>query len=138
MWVHEHSQDTTVARDKIWAVLADIDHWTNWDTSMAEIRLDGPFAVGSTVVMTPLGQEPIRSMIVQLDDGTTYADETEFAGTVLRFSHTLSTVVTTTTTRIVHRVEISDDDAGREIGPMITEGFPQAMDNLIAHAGKLP
>ena len=137
MWVHEHSQDTTVARDKIWAVLADVDNWTNWDTSMAEIRLDGPFAVGSTVVMTPLDQEPIRSTIVQLDDGTTYVDETGFAGTVLRFSHTLSTL-DAGTTRIVHRVEISDNDAGREIGPMITEDFPQAMDNLIAHAGNLP
>ena len=135
MWVHEHTQDTTVARDRIWSVLADIDHWTDWDTSMAEIRLDGPFAVGSTVVMTPAGQDPIRSTIVVIDEGTTYADETEFGGAVLRFSHTL-TDLAEGGTRIVHRVEITGE-AGPEIGPMITEDFPQAMDNLIAAAGKL-
>lgn len=135
MWVHEHTQDTAVPREKIWAALADIDSWTAWDTSMAEIRLDGEFVVGSTVVMTPVGQEPIRSTIVAIEDGTTYADETEFGGAVLRFSHTLSGLADGRT-RIVHRLEITGD-AGPEVGPMITEDFPQAMDNLIAYADKL-
>jgi uncharacterized protein YndB with AHSA1/START domain len=135
MRVHEHTQDTAVPREKLWAALADIDHWTAWDTSMAEIRLDGPFAVGSTVVMTPVGQEPIRSTIVTIDEGTAYADETEFGGTVLRFSHTLSPL-DDNRTRIVHRLEMSDDDAGQQIGSLITEDFLQAMDNLIAYADK--
>jgi hypothetical protein len=49
---------------------------------------------------------------VTIDEGTAYADETEFGGTVLRFSHTLSPL-DDNRTRIVHRLEISDDDAGR-------------------------
>jgi hypothetical protein len=60
MWVHEHTAETAVRREKVWAALADIDSWTEWDTSMAEIKLDGPFAVGSTVSMTPIGQDPTR------------------------------------------------------------------------------
>jgi hypothetical protein len=56
MWVHEHTQDTAVPREKVWATLADIDHWTARDTSVAEIRLEGPFAVGSTGVMTRSGR----------------------------------------------------------------------------------
>ncbi|TCO38691.1 polyketide cyclase/dehydrase/lipid transport protein [Kribbella antiqua] len=133
MWVHEHAAETAVPRQKIWAALADIDSWTAWDTSMAEIKLDGPFAVGSTVSMTPIGQDPIRSTIVAIDEGTTYADETVFGGTVLRFSHTLSSLPGGLT-RIVHRLEISDDETGAELGPMITADFPEAMEALIAYA----
>jgi uncharacterized protein YndB with AHSA1/START domain len=139
MWVHEHAAETAVPREKVWAALADIDSWTAWDTSMAEIKLDGPFAVGSTVSMTPIGQDPIRSTIVEIQDGTTYTDETEFGGVVLRFSHTL-TELPDGITRITHRLEISGDEAdtvGPEVGPMITADFPDAMDALIAYAGRL-
>jgi uncharacterized protein YndB with AHSA1/START domain len=137
MWVHEHAAETAVPREKIWAALADIDSWTAWDTSMEAVTLDGPFAVGSTVSMTPTGQDPIRSTIVTIDEGTTYADETAFGGVVLRFSHTLSSPAGGST-RIVHRLEITgDDETGAELGPMITEDFPEAMDALIAYADKL-
>jgi hypothetical protein len=139
MWIHEHTAETAVPRGKVWAALADIDSWTEWDTSMAEIKLDGPFAVGSTVSMTPIGQDPIRSTILEIEDGTTYADETFFGGAVLRFSHTL-TELSDGVTRITHRLEITGDEAdtiGPEIGPMITADFPDAMNALIAYAGKL-
>jgi hypothetical protein len=137
MWVHQHAAETVVPREKIWAALADLDNWTAWDTSMESVKLDGPFAVGSTVSMTPIGQDPIRSTIVTIDEGTTYADETVFGGVVLRFSHTL-TSLPGGTTRIVHRLEITGDDAtGAELGPMITEDFPEAMNALIAYADKL-
>jgi uncharacterized protein YndB with AHSA1/START domain len=139
MWVHEHTAETAVPREKVWAALADIDSWSEWDTSMAEIKLDGPFAVGSTVSMTPIGQDPIRSRIVEIEDGTTYADETSFGGVLLRFSHTL-TELPDGITRITHRLEITGDEAGTvgpEIDPMTTADFPDAMDALIAYADKL-
>jgi hypothetical protein len=138
MWIHEHTAETAVPRDLIWTALADIDNWTAWDTSMQEIKLNGPFAVGSTVAMTPLGQDPITSTIVEITEGTSYADETVFGGVTLRFSHTLTSLGEGT--RIVHRLEITGDAAdevGPEIGPMITADFPEAMDGLIAYAGKL-
>jgi hypothetical protein len=138
MWIHEHAVETAVRRDLVWQALADIDNWTTWDTSMQEIKLTGPFEVGGTVAMTPIGQDPIVSTIVEIVEGRLYADETSFGGVTLRFSHTLEDVAEGT--RIVHRLEITGDAAdelGPEIGPQITEDFPEAMDGLIKYAGSL-
>jgi hypothetical protein len=139
MWSHERTAETVVPKELIWKALADIDTWTAWDTSMEAIKLNGPFAVGSQISMTPAGQEPIRSTIVEIVEFERYADETTLAGVVLRFSHTL-TGLPDGGTRIVHRLEITGpaaDQVGPEIGPMITSDFPEAMTGLIAHAGEL-
>ncbi|QNE19652.1 polyketide cyclase [Kribbella qitaiheensis] len=139
MWIHEHTAETAVPRSVVWQALADIDSWTEWDTSMQQIKLAGPFEVGSTVAMTPIGQDPITSTIVEIIENTRYADETSFGGVTLRFSHTLSDLPDGGT-RIVHLLEItgaSADEIGPQIGPEITSDFPEAMDGLIAYAGKL-
>ncbi|GAA3571846.1 SRPBCC family protein [Kribbella ginsengisoli] len=139
MWEHEHTADTAVPRAQLWKALSDIDSWTVWDTSMEAIELDGPFTVGSRVLMTPAGQDPIESTITEITEGERYADETTFNGATLRFTHTLSTP-TEGVTRVVHRLEITGPDAdqlGPELGPMITEDFPEAMAGLIAHASTL-
>jgi hypothetical protein len=139
MWSHEYTVETAVPKELIWKALADIDSWTVWDTSMEAIKLDGPFAVGSEISMTPAGQDSIRSTIVEIAELERYADETSFAGVALRFSHTL-TGLADGGTRIVHRLEITGaeaDQVGPEIGPMITSDFPEAMDGLIAHSAGL-
>lgn len=128
-WIHEYVGRTELEPTAVWSVLKDIDHWTDWDTSMESIRLRGPFAVGSTVEMTPTGQDPITSRIVEIRDQRVYADETEMNGLVLRFSHTL-TPTETGGTLVTHRLEISGESARElapEIGAMITEDFPDAM-----------
>jgi hypothetical protein len=135
MWIHEHAVETAVRRELVWQALADIDNWTAWDTSMQEIKLTGPFEVGGTVAMTPIGQDPITSTIVAIEEGSLYTDETSFGGVTLRFSHTLEDVADGT--RIVHRLEITDDELGSEIGPQITEDFPEAMAGLIKYAETL-
>ncbi len=136
MWTHEHTAETDAAPGQTWAVVSDIDHWTAWDTSMEAIALEGSFAVGSTISMTPSGQRAIRSTIVEIRENEGYADETEFGDVVLRFSHTLSPLGGGGT-RIVHRLEITGptaDEAGPRIGPAIVEDFPEAMSGLIAYA----
>ncbi|MFD8483244.1 SRPBCC family protein [Kitasatospora sp. NPDC059673] len=139
MWQHEYTADTTAAPHAVWAVLSDLNSWPSWDTSMESVTLDGPFAVGSKVAMTPTGQEPIVSVITQIEENHVYADETEFGGTTLRFSHTL-TALPEGGTRVLHRLEITGPDAdglGPELGPMITEDFPEAMAGLLAQAERV-
>jgi hypothetical protein len=136
MWSHEHVTETDLTPAEIWAVRSDVDSWATWDTSMDEIALLGPFAVGSQVSMTPQGQDPIRSTIVAVEPQALYADEAEFGGVTLRFSHAL-TELDGGGTRIVHRLTISGaaaDEVGPELGPQITEDFPEAMAALIAAA----
>ncbi|MEV7026241.1 SRPBCC family protein [Kitasatospora sp. NPDC093558] len=137
MWSHEYTGETTAAPEAVWAVLKDLDNWPQWDGSMESVTLLGPFEVGSEVSMTPCGQEPITSVITAIEENAHYADETAFAGVVLRFSHRLSPRGDGGTT-VVHRLEIDGPGAGEtgpQLGPAITEDFPEAMEALFTHAG---
>jgi Polyketide cyclase / dehydrase and lipid transport len=136
MWTHEHTVETAVTAEAIWSVLRDIDNWTRWDTSMDEVSIQGPFQVGTQVLMTPKGQEPIRSIITGIRENEYYADETAFGEVTLSFSHTL-TGLPGGGTRVTHRLEITGptaDEVGPQLGPAITEDFPEAMRALLAHA----
>jgi len=136
MWTHEHAAETPLPPEAVWKVLADLDNWARWDTSMERVELHGPLKAGSTVTMTPKGQDPITSVITEVAENERYADQTEFGGVTLGFSHTL-VGLPGGGTRIVHRLEITGaraDAVGPEIGPMITEDFPEAMAALLAHA----
>lgn len=139
MWRYEHSAQTPLSPEAVWRVLADIHDWASWDTSMADVRLLGPFAVGSQIAMTPHGQEPIHSTIVEIDRNRRYADETAFGGLTLRFSHTL-TPMESGGTRVVHGLTIDEPTAeatGPDLGAQITEDFPDAMAALLSRAAEL-
>jgi uncharacterized protein YndB with AHSA1/START domain len=136
MWIHEHTAESPLPAQAIWNVLADLDGWARWDSSMERVELHGPLTAGSTVIMTPKGQDPITSVITEVTQNERYADQTEFGGVTLAFSHTL-TPLPGGGTRIVHRLEITGeqaDEVGPEVGPMITEDFPEAMAGLLACA----
>jgi Polyketide cyclase / dehydrase and lipid transport len=136
VWTHEHTADTALAPDAIWAVLADMDNWPRWDTSMESVTLRGPFATGTRVTMTPKGQDPIEPVIAAIVENEFYADETDLGDVTLRFSHALS-ALPDGGTRIVHRLEITGrkaDEVGPRLGPAITEDFPDAMRALLAYA----
>ena len=136
MWVHEHTVETTVSPEAVWSVLRDLEQWPRWDTSMERVVPEGPFAVGTRVAMTPVGQDPIVSTIVAITDAAYYADRTDLGPVTLEFSHTL-TRLGTGGTRITHRLEITGDGAaelGPQLGPEITADFPEAMDGLLAWA----
>lgn len=136
MWVHEYVGETAASPAAVWRVLSDLDTWGSWDTSMEWVRLQGPFGVGSQVVMKPKGQDAITSTIVEAVEDEVYADETVFGGVTLRFSHTLQPVQAGGT-RVVHCLEITGaaaQEVGPELGPSITEDFPEAMAALLARA----
>jgi uncharacterized protein YndB with AHSA1/START domain len=138
MWTHEYAVETELAPEAVWAVLRDLDQWPRWDTSMEQVTVRGPFAVGSQVAMTPQGQDPIVSTIVAITEPEYYADRTDLGPVTLEFSHTL-TRLDTGGTRIAHRLEIAGDGAaerGPQLGPEITADFPEAMDGLLACAAQ--
>jgi hypothetical protein len=96
----------------------------------------GPFQVGSQVTMKPKGQDPITSVILEATENQRYAEETDFGGVRLRFNHTLAPRADGGTV-VIHRLEITGpaaDQLGPELGPAITEDFPEAMEALLARA----
>jgi hypothetical protein len=132
MWEHEYAAETTAVPAAVWAVLSDVDRWAEWDTSMEWVRLDGPLEPGASVVMKPIGQDPITSTITVVDPIVRYADETVYGEVTLRFSHTLHPT-DEGGTRVVHRLEVDGPDAAA-VGGMVSEDFPEAMAGLLAAA----
>ena len=100
------------------------------------VRLEGPFQVGSQVTMMPKGQDPITSLILEATENQAYADQTDLSDVTLRFSHDLQPLAGGGT-RVTHRLAITGpaaDQLGPELGPAITEDFPEAMEALLARA----
>lgn len=81
--------------------------------------------------MTPQGQETFRSTIIELDEDKVYADRTEYNGLHLTFRHRFQPSDGKLT--VSHELIIEGaaaDEVGPELGPQISEDFPQAMQSL--------
>lgn len=137
MWTTQHTADTDVPRDAVWRALREHIQGRRNVPGADVFELDGPFAVGSTVHVTPAGQETFDSTIVEIEEERRYADRTVFGDLVLIFAHELADIPSGT--RVVHRLEIDGDGADSvapELGPQIAADFPEAMRALFeaAHA----
>jgi hypothetical protein len=88
---------------------------------MESVTLHGPLAAGSTVTMTPKGQDPVTSVITGVEENKRYADRAEFGGVTLSFSHT-RTGLPGGATRVTHRLEITGDEAVARHAPLAAGG----------------
>lgn len=131
MWEYEHTVETTAAPEAVWARYADVANWGEWDSSVEEAVLRGPFAEGSEITMRPAGQDPVTFTIAELKHLELFVDETVLPGATLRFVHRL--VPAGGGTSITHRVEIDGPAAGEfgpALGPAVTADIPEAMAGL--------
>jgi hypothetical protein len=69
----EHTEMTSVPPARIWELWADVPSWSRWDTELPDSRLDGPFALGTTGVLTPKAGPQSRFRIAELVPNESYA-----------------------------------------------------------------
>jgi len=74
MWVVEFSIETDAAPEAIWREWADVTSWPEWNGHIESIELVGPFASGSTIVMTPIGDEPVELRIAEAVEASLFVD----------------------------------------------------------------
>jgi DNA-binding MarR family transcriptional regulator len=79
MWATEHSVETSAALEEIWQLWADVADWPDWNGDIERIELIGPFAAGSRILMTPIGEEPIELRIAEAVEPERFVDEAEWA-----------------------------------------------------------
>lgn len=135
MWTTEYTATTPLPREVVWTALRELHSGRLTYPGADRFVLEGPFAVGSRIAVTPEGQQEMISTIVELVDNERYADVTEFGGISLLFRHTLES--TDDGTRVTHRLEISGDGAdevGPELGPQISGDFDSSMAALFEQA----
>jgi hypothetical protein len=138
MWSTKHAAETSAAPEAVWAALRDLHSGVKLSDGSDTFELHGPFEAGTEISVTPVGQGTFRSVIIELDEPSAYADRTEFGDLTLVFRHTL-TALPDGGTAVTHQLQIDGpgaDQAGPELGPQISEDFPAAMADLFAAAGR--
>jgi hypothetical protein len=133
VWEYEHSIETSATPEAIWLLWADVAGWGAWNAEIEKIEIDGPFARGSQITMTPPGDEPIQLLIAEAVPGELFIDEARFGGLLLRTIHRIERI-DQDRVQVVYRMEITGtgaDDVGPQIGPGITADWPATMASLV-------
>jgi hypothetical protein len=136
MWEVDHSTETTATPGEIWSLWADVAGWPAWNADIERIELDGPFAAGSTIRMTSIGQEPIELRITDAVAPNLFVDEADFDEIVARTIHRAQQL-DRGGTRVTYRMEITgpaSDTLGPQVGPEISGDFPQTLAALVERA----
>lgn len=134
IWTTEYSIETTVAPDAIWRAWADVPRWPEWNGDIQTVELNGPFAVGSTIAMTPHDQESVRLRLAEVVDGEMFVDEADVAGTIVRTTHRID-ALGDLGARVVYRLEASGP-AADAIGPAVSADFGDTLGALVEYAGR--
>jgi hypothetical protein len=136
MWEYEHAAEAEVDAAALWRVWADVERWGEWNGDIEAIAIDGPFAVGSEIAMTPRGADTVRLRLAEVEEGRRFVDVAELGGVVVRTEHRIEDLGEGRA-RVVYRTEIDGPAAaevGPEIGPAITADFPETVGALIERA----
>jgi uncharacterized protein YndB with AHSA1/START domain len=136
VWAVEHSVETNAKPQNVWRLWADVERWPDWNTGVERIKLRGPFAVGSTILMTPPGDDTVELRITEALEPELFVDEADGGDFVVRTTHRVEGIGDERS-RITYRMEITGpaaDTVGPEIGPEISGDFPQVLDALAARA----
>jgi hypothetical protein len=133
MWEYEHATETVAPPEEIWRLWADVPGWRSWNAEIEKVEIDGPFAVGSQITMTPPDDEPILLKLVQVEEDALFVDQMDAGDFTVTTMHRIEPIGGGRS-RIVYRTEIDGpaaDQVGPELGPAITADFPQTVGALV-------
>jgi uncharacterized protein YndB with AHSA1/START domain len=136
MWTNEQSIETTASPEAIWRQWSDVAGWPEWNADIEQIEISGPFAAGSRISMTPVGQEPVELRIAEAVEPDLFVDEAELGEVVVRTVHRVERIEGGRS-QVIYRMEISGpaaDTVGPELGPQISGDFPEVLSALVERA----
>jgi Polyketide cyclase / dehydrase and lipid transport len=136
MWTNEQGIETTATPEAIWRLWSDVPGWPEWNGDIEHIEISGPFEAGSTITMTPVGDDPVELLIAEAVEPEMFVDEAALGGVVVRTIHRVERQEGDRN-RVVYRMEISGpaaDTVGPELGPQISGDFPETLAALARHA----
>jgi uncharacterized protein YndB with AHSA1/START domain len=136
MWDYEYSVETSAPAATLWQRWTEMAAWPDWNAGIGEIRVDGPFAVGTTFTMKPPDGDAVQMTLTEIVPGERFTDVMDAGDFVVTTVHRLEPVAAGRT-RVVYRTEITGpaaDQVGPELGPAITADFPDVLAALVAVA----
>jgi len=139
MWTTEHSIETTASPESIWRLWSDVATWGEWNADIERIEISGPFAPGSTIAMTPAGQETVELRVAETAEPLLFVDEAELGEITVTTFHRVDTLADARR-RVTYRMEITGpaaDTLGPVVGPEISGDFPDVLAALVEKAAAL-
>jgi hypothetical protein len=136
MWTSAQSIETPASPEAIWRLWSDVAGWPEWNADIEHIEISGPFAAGSTISMTPIGQNPVELRVAEAVEPDLFVDEANLGAVVVRTIHRVERLEDDRS-RVTYRMEISGpaaDSVGPEVGPQISADFPETLAALVQHA----
>jgi hypothetical protein len=136
MWSYEHGVEADVTADAVWRAWADVERWGEWNADIERIAIDGPFATGATIEMTPRGEDPVLLRVAKARSGEGFVDVAEMGDVVVTTAHLVEPSADGRV-RIVYRTEITGpaaEEVGPQLGPAITGDFPETIAALVEFA----
>jgi hypothetical protein len=80
--VYEFFAETTIegTASRAWEILTDVDRWSEWDPHEEAARIEGPFAVGSSVWAKPRGGPASTATIAAVEEGRSWTNDCPLPG----------------------------------------------------------
>jgi hypothetical protein len=141
MWSIQYDGPSTASTEQVYAVLADVANWHQWNAGVARAELHGPFAAGTDALMVLPDGDELVFRVASVEPGRGFVDETPLpdVDVLVRVIHHLEPLEDGGT-RMVYRCEIvgdGADDVGPVVGPQVSGDFPDVIAALAARAEQL-
>jgi len=104
MWHVEHKLETTASPAAIWQRWGDVQHWPEWDESLAWVRFRGVLTLGSQGAMKLRSGERLNFRVIACTPGTGFICQARTLGTVIRMVFQVKP--SNFGARLTHRVEV--------------------------------
>jgi len=132
VWEIEHDIETKASAEAIWTLFRDVSGWRRWNAGIEKIEIHGPFEAGTEFVMTPSGQEPVTTRLVEVSENAGFVDETRVGDLRIFVDHHIETM-NSGRTRVVFSLEAFGSSCD-EIGPVVSADFPEVLKALVSLA----
>ena len=137
MWVKEFTGESAAAPGQVFDVLADVAHWAEWNEGVADVRMHGPFAAGTTAEMVFPDGSALPFLFTWVEAPAGYEDLTEMPdeGVAVRVRHALTPSLEGAGTVITYRCEVEGpDEIVAAVGEAVTEDFDAVISALARRA----
>ncbi|MFT4031417.1 MAG: SRPBCC family protein [Siphonobacter sp.] len=139
MWAKSYSVTTKdVTKEQMWLLLSDVDNWKNWDPSIEDSKLLGPFSVGSFFELKPKKGPRVKIELIEVVKNKKFTDLTRFPLAQMYGEHTyedtrdgLKITVTMTVKGLLAFLWV------KLVAKDIVAFLPQGINNQISNAKKI-
>ena len=131
-WSRSYCQEITASPEKVWAVLADVFTWKEWNAGVRAIEIENTFSTGGWFSMVLPDNEVIRSQLIDVSAPLRFVDETWIGETVVRVTHSIEPLPMDRC-RVTFTANTEGPDA-QDIGDGASADFPEVLASLANYA----